>query len=91
MPLNRDVDLGELAEKAEGYAGSDLKSLTQEAAIIALRENEDAKVVKTEHFLKAFESVHPTISEDVREWYTKMTETLHKRPKLESTLQTNIM
>jgi transitional endoplasmic reticulum ATPase len=91
MPLDPKVDLGELAEKAEGFAGSDLKALTQEAGIIALREDENAKQVKLKHFLAALESVHPTISEDMREWYDKITETLHKRPKLESELNTNIM
>ncbi|MHA2407387.1 MAG: AAA family ATPase, partial [Candidatus Ranarchaeia archaeon] len=91
MPLDPKVELGELAEKAEGFAGSDLKSLTQEAGIIALREDENAKIVKPKHFISAFESVHPTISEDMREWYDKITENLRKRPKLESALNTNIM
>ncbi|MHA2059358.1 MAG: CDC48 family AAA ATPase [Candidatus Ranarchaeia archaeon] len=91
MPLDSKVDLGELAEKAEGFAGSDLKALTQEAGIIALREDENAKIVKPKHFRSAFDSVHPTISEEMREWYDKITETLHRRPKLESSLNTNIM
>jgi len=37
MPLDKDVDLGWLADKTHGYAGADISALTKEAAMTALR------------------------------------------------------
>ena len=37
MPLDKDVNLEELADKTHGYAGADLSALTKEAAMAALR------------------------------------------------------
>ncbi len=37
MPLEKDVDLGALADVTHGYAGSDLAALAREAALAALR------------------------------------------------------
>ncbi|MFH1222177.1 MAG: CDC48 family AAA ATPase [Candidatus Micrarchaeota archaeon] len=37
MPLEKDVDIGEIADTTHGYTGADLSFLTKEAAIKALR------------------------------------------------------
>jgi len=73
-PLAADVSLRELAEITDGFVGSDLESIAREAAIEALREDDDAEVVEMRHFRKAMESVRPTITEDVRDYFERMKE-----------------
>ena len=41
MPLAEDVDLNRLAERTHGFVGADLKALSTEAAMAALRRRED--------------------------------------------------
>jgi SpoVK/Ycf46/Vps4 family AAA+-type ATPase len=55
-----------LAEKAKGFSGADIEALCREAAMIALRENLDAKSVKHEHFDAAFESIKPLLAQQKR-------------------------
>ena len=69
MPLSPDVSLRELAEITDGYVGSDLESIAREAAIEALREDDDADTVEMRHFRQALDSVRPTINEDIRDYY----------------------
>jgi transitional endoplasmic reticulum ATPase len=69
MPLAPDVSLRELAEITDGYVGSDLESITREAALQALRADHDAEEVEMRHFRKAMESVRPTITEDIKDYY----------------------
>ncbi len=64
MPLAKDVNLDALADKTDGYTGADIAAICREAAMIALRENIDAKEVKMEHFEKAMEKVKKSISEE---------------------------
>jgi transitional endoplasmic reticulum ATPase len=68
-PLAPDVSLREIAEMTGGYVGSDLESIAREAAIEALREDDDADGVEMRHFRQALESVRPTITEDIRNYY----------------------
>ncbi|WP_435333534.1 CDC48 family AAA ATPase [Haloarchaeobius sp. TZWWS8] len=74
IPLAPDVSLRELAELTDGYVGSDLESIAREAAIEALRESDDADEVEMRHFRSAMESVRPTITEDILDYYEKMKE-----------------
>ncbi|WP_181684961.1 CDC48 family AAA ATPase [Halorhabdus salina] len=71
-PLSPDVSLRELAEITEGYVGSDLESIGREAAIRALRENEDAEEIGMSHFRAALEEVRPTVTDDIREYFEQM-------------------
>jgi transitional endoplasmic reticulum ATPase len=73
-PLAPDVSLRELAERSEGYVGSDLESITREAAIEALREDDDAETVEMRHFRQAMDNVRPTITDDIRDYYEQMEE-----------------
>ena len=54
-PLDADVDLAELARQTFGFSGAHLESLTNEAAILALREQR--KVISQRHFLEAIDKV----------------------------------
>jgi transitional endoplasmic reticulum ATPase len=73
-PLAPDVSLRELAERSSGFVGSDLESITREAAIEALREADDAEEVEMRHFRQAMDSVRPTITDEIREYYEQMQE-----------------
>ncbi|MFB6082545.1 MAG: AAA family ATPase, partial [Halanaeroarchaeum sp.] len=75
-PLAADVSLRELAERTDGYVGSDLANIAREAAIEALREDEDAESVEMRHFRAAMESVRPTITDDLLEYYESVEEDL---------------
>jgi transitional endoplasmic reticulum ATPase len=69
IPLAADVSLRELAEITDGYVGSDLESIAREAAMTALREDPDTEVVEMRHFRQAMDSVRPTITEEILEYY----------------------
>jgi len=72
-PLASDINVKELAKRADGYVGADIEAICHEAAIIALRDwikpGMDRETVKKEvlnvriqkeHFEKAFNMVRPT-------------------------------
>ncbi|MDL5362398.1 CDC48 family AAA ATPase [Halalkalicoccus sp. NIPERK01] len=72
IPLAADVSLRELAEITDGFVGSDLASIAREAAMTALREDPDAEVVEMRHFRGAMESVRPTITDDILDYYEQI-------------------
>jgi len=71
-PLAPDVSLREIAERTDGYVGSDLETIAREAAIEALRDDPDAREVEMQHFRRAMESVRPTITDDLMDYYEEM-------------------
>ncbi|MFD1569296.1 CDC48 family AAA ATPase [Halorubrum laminariae] len=73
-PLAPDVSLREIAEITDGYVGSDLEGIAREAAIEALRDDDDAEEVEMKHFRRAMESVRPTINEDILSYYEEVKE-----------------
>ncbi|GIU68303.1 MAG: ATPase [Candidatus Pacearchaeota archaeon] len=78
MPLAKDVNLEEIAKKTEGYTGADLEALAREAAMIALRENKEAKYVSKKHFEEALNRVKPSVSKSLLEVYKKIEENFLK-------------
>jgi transitional endoplasmic reticulum ATPase len=72
IPLDKSVDIKKLAEETEGYTGADLESLAREAAMLALRENKDAKTVTKKHFDKAMEKVPPSVSKSDAQRYKQI-------------------
>ncbi len=77
MPIAPDVSLRELAERTEGYVGSDLETIAREAAIEALRDDPDTEAVEMRHFRAAIESVRPTITEELLEYYEGIEQEFH--------------
>ena len=73
-PLAPDVSLREIAEITDGYVGSDLEGIAREAAIEALRDDDDAEEVEMKHFRRAMESVRPTINDDILAYYEDVRE-----------------
>ncbi len=68
MPL-KDVNIKELAEKTEGYAGSDIEAVCREAAIFALRKDINADKIGMNNFEKALKKVRPSITKDIEKAY----------------------
>ncbi len=59
MPLASDVKIEKLAEKTDGYVGSDIEAVCREAVMLTLRDNMDAEKVEMKQFEKAMEKVKP--------------------------------
>ncbi|MGB0652479.1 MAG: CDC48 family AAA ATPase [Thermoplasmatota archaeon] len=76
MPLDKDVDLDELAKLTKGYVGADIEALCREAAIIALREDKKAKHVAKNHFEEALRNVRSSVTDEIIKYYDRMAEQL---------------
>ncbi|PLJ76832.1 MAG: AAA family ATPase, partial [Thermofilum sp. NZ13] len=74
MPLAEDVDLAELAKRTEGYTGADIAAVCREAAITALREAGKPTKVTMNHFLRALETVKPSVTREDLERYKRIAE-----------------
>jgi transitional endoplasmic reticulum ATPase len=81
MPLAKDVDINDLAEKTEGYVGSDIEGLCREAAMLALRKDIKADKVKLENFEEAMGKVKPSVTKSDIERYKKVEENYLKSAK----------
>lgn len=72
MPLEKDIDLTELARRTENYTGADIEGLCREAGMNAIRSGSDK--VTLEHFEEAFKVVRPSITARHIERIKKFTE-----------------
>ena len=80
VPL-KGVNLKELAKKMEGYTGADIEGVVREAAILALRKNNNAKKVTAENFEEALEKVTPSVTEDTVKYYEELGKKLRSRSR----------
>jgi transitional endoplasmic reticulum ATPase len=78
MPLDKSVDLQELAKQALGYSGADVEALCREAALNALRKNSEAKEVSMEDFSEAMEKIKSSITPDMETWYQSFLKRIRK-------------
>ncbi len=87
-PLAKDVDLDKLADKTEGYTGSDIAAVCNEAVMLAIREHinkggamEKDKLkrlkVKAKHFEEALKKVAPISKEEMKR-YAEITSRFEK-------------
>ncbi|MBN2095382.1 MAG: CDC48 family AAA ATPase [Candidatus Aenigmarchaeota archaeon] len=80
VPLDKDVNLEDIAEKANGYSGADLEALVREAAILVLRDsikdNKDVKKVSKKEFEKVMKTVRPSVPEKLSKWYEDFEKTI---------------
>jgi transitional endoplasmic reticulum ATPase len=73
MPLAKDVDLDDIAERAERYSGADLEDLVRRAGLNALREfGGDVKTVNSAHFEQALRDSRASVTPAMEEEYAKM-------------------
>jgi transitional endoplasmic reticulum ATPase len=66
----REKVLADLSDMTAGFVGADLESLCREAGMLALREGAD--FVAEKHFLEAQKKVHPTMNDNLRDYYGKI-------------------
>jgi len=69
MPLDEDVELDVLVKRTENFAGSDIQGCCQEAGLLALREDINAKKVSFKHFEEAIKKIRPSCSPQVLKQY----------------------
>jgi transitional endoplasmic reticulum ATPase len=69
MPLAEDVNLSDLAERTEGYVGSDLAALCREAGLTAIRESLKSSKVTRAHFDAALKQVRPSCDPEILKFY----------------------
>ena len=65
MPLDKDVDVIELANSTDGYTGAEIENLCREAGMNAIRVNREIVVMKD--FEMAMGEIRPAISKEVAE------------------------
>ncbi len=70
MPLAKDVDLDDVAERTDRFTGADLEDVVRRAGLFALREG-DAEVseVNMGHFNQALKASRATVTEAMEEEY----------------------
>lgn len=68
MPLD-GVSLESIAERTEGFVGSDISALCREAGLAALRESVNAKKVTQRHFDLALSHAHASVDEEAVKFY----------------------
>ncbi|MEK6757847.1 MAG: AAA family ATPase, partial [Nanoarchaeota archaeon] len=73
--------IDDLAKKAIGYTGADLEALAREAAMLALRESQDAPYVKKQHFEEALKKIKPSVTRSTIDVYRKVEENFLKSAK----------
>jgi len=66
----RDTLAATLASTTEGFVGSDLESVCREAGMLALRDGQT--IVSMKYFEAAQKKVHPTMNENLRNYYGKI-------------------
>jgi len=76
-------DYEELADRTEGYTGSDVAAVVREAGLLALEEHVraegqagDQPVVTASHLEAALESVNPSVSPEERAYYDSLEDRL---------------
>ena len=65
MPLDKNVDIAELANMAENYTGAEIENVCREAGMSAIRAKRE--IVKRDDFMTAFDEVRPAIPKEVAE------------------------
>ncbi|XP_042147021.1 ATPase family protein 2 homolog isoform X2 [Ixodes scapularis] len=68
-PLGDSVSLDDLARKTEGYSGAEVVAVCQEAALIALEEDIEARHITALHLEAALQLVRPRISQETVQYY----------------------
>jgi len=72
MPLDKDVNLEEIAERTKGYSGADLANLCREAGMMAIRSEEPLTTVKAKHFEEALKKIPPSITPEMVKAYEEI-------------------
>ena len=76
MPGRGDVDLDDLAARAERFTGADLEDLTRRAGLTALRGSVNATTITMADFDAAFAETRASVTEEMEQEYEKLRENL---------------
>lgn len=80
MPLAKDVDLGDIADKTERFTGADLEDVVRRAGLNALRRvGGDVSEVAAVDFEEALKDSRATVTSELESEYKKMRGELKKR------------
>jgi len=74
MPLDKDVNLQEIAVATQNYSGADLAALCREAAILAMRN--DSGKISSRDFANSLKQVRASITKEVDQWYNNVRESI---------------
>jgi transitional endoplasmic reticulum ATPase len=74
MPLDKDVNLQEIAVATQSYSGADLAALCRESAILAMR-NGSGKI-SSRDFSNSLKQVRASITKEVDQWYNNVRESI---------------
>ncbi|MBN3317802.1 SPAT5 protein, partial [Atractosteus spatula] len=69
IPVAEDVCLNDLVIQTKKYSGAEITALCQEAALLALQEDINAKCIRGKHFETALEIVKPRIPDSLIQSY----------------------
>ncbi|UCD04201.1 MAG: CDC48 family AAA ATPase [Candidatus Woesearchaeota archaeon] len=72
MPLDKDINIKDLAKEMINFSGADIETTAREAAMLALREDMKANKVSLKQFRKAMQKISPSVSENVKGTYDDM-------------------
>ncbi|MCM2325320.1 MAG: CDC48 family AAA ATPase [Candidatus Woesearchaeota archaeon] len=72
MPIDKEVEIKDLAKETEGYVGADIEAVCREAAMLALRKDVKSAKVRKANFEEALKEVSPSVTKDVADAYKEM-------------------
>jgi transitional endoplasmic reticulum ATPase len=72
MPLDKDVNLHVLAERADKFTGADLEDLVRRAGLAALRESLKIKKVGMKHFEDALKETRASVTPEIEREFEKI-------------------
>jgi ATP-dependent 26S proteasome regulatory subunit len=65
MPIDKDVDISELAKLTEEYTGAEIENIVREAGMNAIRNKRD--IVTKEDFMRALQEIKPAVPKEIAE------------------------
>jgi transitional endoplasmic reticulum ATPase len=74
MPLDKDVNLQEIAVATQNYSGADLAALCRESVIKAMRNN--SVKISSKDFANSLKQVRASITKEVDQWYNTVRESI---------------
>jgi len=80
IPLAKDATIDEIAPLTAGYCGADIEAVCREAAMTALRHDENTKEITLSDFKKATEIIKPSVPPDMDKWYQNIRVGKEKTP-----------
>jgi transitional endoplasmic reticulum ATPase len=75
MPVCSKIEWSWLADKMKGYTGADMKAVCREAAFEAIKRSFQSNLLTLNDFLKAIESIPPSLTNEQVLFYENLSRT----------------